>query len=122
MSAKVQRCTRCGKRHRNQPDWNVTYIAGLEAGLLCPDCQTAEEHVEAEVNLATEDYSGWQAVKPDTDEGFTRRLIEGLLRSYNSPERLRLKADQLAAARNDRQASEMVRLMRTLADDGDIWE
>jgi hypothetical protein len=70
MSAKVQKCYRCGKRYRGQDDWNQDYIAGLAVGMLCPECQTSKEHVEAEVNRATEDYSGWRGVKVESTDAF----------------------------------------------------
>ena len=38
-------------------DWNVIVEFGIVTGLLCPDCQTAEENLEAEVNHATFDYT-----------------------------------------------------------------
>jgi hypothetical protein len=37
-------------------DWNVTFLDGVVAGLLCPQCQTPEEDAEAEINEATLDY------------------------------------------------------------------
>lgn len=54
----LKRCERCDKKYRGQSTWNVTVVSGIATGLLCPACQTSEEHLEAEVNLATIDYQG----------------------------------------------------------------
>jgi hypothetical protein len=116
MTAKAQKCYRCGKRYRGHGNWNVDFIAGLKVGILCPDCQTSEEHIAAEVNLATEDYSGLQDVHMETGNDMVR-LIHGLIQTYPTPEVMRAKADLLAGARKDSPASEMVRLMRNLAAD-----
>ena len=43
----------------------MDYIGGLEVGLVCPDCQSAEEHLGAEANAVTEDYSGWRVSGDD---------------------------------------------------------
>lgn len=53
---KVIRCSRCNRRCRRDDGWNVTMKAGVPVGYLCPGCQTAEENVEAEINLATTTY------------------------------------------------------------------
>lgn len=54
------KCGRCGCRYRpaatGASRWNVTLSRGVVAGATCPTCQTAEENVEAEINLATLDY------------------------------------------------------------------
>lgn len=50
------KCSACGRRHRNQGDWNATVKGGVVVGILCPDCQTPEQNVEAEINMATLDY------------------------------------------------------------------
>ena len=49
---KVIKCYRCAKRCRNPELWNVVYVAGIELGAICPSCQTVEEDLEAQVNLA----------------------------------------------------------------------
>lgn len=52
-------CSRCGRRLRSVSsahDWNVILESGRIIGLICPDCQTAEENAEAAVNEATLDY------------------------------------------------------------------
>lgn len=38
--------------------WNIVYSDGDVAGYFCPDCQTADENAEAQVNAATLDYIG----------------------------------------------------------------
>lgn len=55
--AKIQ-CSRCGERTRpvKAVGWNATFSAGRVVGYLCPACQTPEENVEAEINLATTNY------------------------------------------------------------------
>ena len=52
---KVRRCNRCGRRWRGQNGWNVDMIAGIEAGYLCPGCQSADEDLDAELNLTLGD-------------------------------------------------------------------
>jgi hypothetical protein len=128
MSARVIRCTRCRKRwrgpgSRNADRWNVDLIAGLIVGHLCPDCQTTEEDLGAEVNLVLSPPSprGLDV----TAEGGVARLVDGLTRTYPTAEIMRAKAGQLVAARRDEQASEMARLMRRLAEameTGELWE
>ena len=62
MSAResIGKCMRCSRTCRvNAYDfdsWNAVFDEGRKRGLLCPKCQTPEEHVEAEINLATLDY------------------------------------------------------------------
>jgi hypothetical protein len=48
--SKVRRCQRCCKRQRSVDGWNVEMIAGLPVFLLCPDCQTPQEDLDAELN------------------------------------------------------------------------
>jgi hypothetical protein len=36
--------------------WNIVYDEGRPTGVICPDYQTPEENMEAEVNAATLDY------------------------------------------------------------------
>lgn len=52
---------RCRRRVRagasDFDSWNVMFREGVVVGLLCPACQTSDEHLEAEVNEATTDYS-----------------------------------------------------------------
>ena len=49
-------------------------------------------------------------------EGPERDLIETLPRMYPTPDAMREAADRMANARQDQLASEIVRLMRRLAD------
>ncbi|MBU3751064.1 MAG: hypothetical protein FGM52_11555 [Mycobacterium sp.] len=102
-------------RWRGTGNWNVEYIAGLEIGVLCPDCQTPEESLGAEVNLVLSPPSQWQNLNMNSD-GAIEKFIEALLSSYPTPDVLRTKARVLARARKDPQASEMVRFMRHVAD------
>lgn len=116
-------CTQCRRRHRNRDElerWNVEYIAGLQVGTLCPDCQTSEQHIEAEINHATVDYAATQGVQVSLDEDFVNNLVQ----TYRTPETLRAKADRLALLRVDPQATSMVQVMRDVADameSGDLF-
>ncbi|MFN3007399.1 hypothetical protein ACK12G_29380 [Mycolicibacterium wolinskyi] len=124
MSTKVVKCSRCRKRHRGQDGWNEDYIAGLVIGYVCPDCQTSEESIGAQVNLVLSPPSQRRALKL-TEEGAFAEFITRLADAYPDPVLMRSKADTLAAARKDEQATEMVRLMRRIADDmesGELWE
>ena len=62
--SELVECARCGKVEfaGNADGWNVVFNMGRVAGFLCPDCQTAEEDIEAQVNEATIDYSKTAAV------------------------------------------------------------
>lgn len=53
---KVIKCDRCSRRYRGSGDWNVQMSRGVPVGYLCPDCQTPDESVEAEIHQATLDY------------------------------------------------------------------
>lgn len=59
------RCSRCGRRYRDHhsdaQEWNLTASAGIVVGYICPGCQTPEEDLEAQVNLATTEYLGRDA-------------------------------------------------------------
>lgn len=52
-------CVRCGKPEfvGNAKLWNVVYDAGVPTCFICPECQTQDEFLEAEVNEALTDYS-----------------------------------------------------------------
>lgn len=115
--SKTIRCQRCRKRCRNLRGWNVTHIAGLETGHLCPACQTAEEDLEAQVNEVLAHPSTWEFYWPETGDEFVDRMVPALVKTYRTPAKLREKADELEAARTDQQARVMVGLMRALADD-----
>ena len=125
MSTKVQECCRCGKRHRGQSGWNEDFIAGMVAGVICPGCQTSEDHIEAEVNLTLDPAAKDRYELNPTDDDGWERVIYGLIDTYPTAEKMRAEADRLGAARKDTNASTMVRLMRDLADgmeSGDLWE
>ncbi|MGH3171003.1 MAG: hypothetical protein ACRDN0_34675, partial [Trebonia sp.] len=55
------RCGRCKRRFRKSAkdadQWNVTTSQGVITDFTCPGCQSSEENAEAEINLATLDYS-----------------------------------------------------------------
>ena len=131
-TTKARRCTRCGRRNRYQPNWNVDYIAGLEIGVYCPDCQTSEEDLGAQVNEVLSPPSGHtdfdtagQIAAGKSETEVVAKLVNGLKRVYPNPEVMRAKADQLAAARQDPAAEQMVWLMRQVADgmeEGSLWE
>lgn len=55
------KCSRCGRRYRNQTDWNATLAAGVITAVTCSPCQTADENAEAVINEATTDYLGVDA-------------------------------------------------------------
>lgn len=51
----ILRCSRCSRRLRNlttaeTDGWKVILDVGMVTTILCPDCVTPAEHVEAEVN------------------------------------------------------------------------
>jgi hypothetical protein len=114
-AAKIVRCQRCRKRCRNMAGWNTDHIAGLLVGYLCPGCQTPEENAEAAINEVLDPPS--KPITGSSPEDFMRQLIESLARTYPTPEVMRHRANQLATARKDPDAKEMVRLMRKIADD-----
>lgn len=123
MSAKVVKCRQCKKRWRGQDGWNDDYIAGLVIGRVCPDCQTAEENLGAQVNLVLSPPSKHRTIDLKADGAFAEFIMR-LADAYPNAELMRTKADTLAAARKDEQATEMVRLMRRIADDmesGALW-
>jgi hypothetical protein len=62
MSTNIIRCSRCRRRCRNVDNnaWNVEWIASYAVGSICPECQTPEEDLEAQVSEAIDDYSTWR--------------------------------------------------------------
>lgn len=80
--SELVECARCGKVEfaGNADRWNVVFNMGRVAGFLCPDCQTAEEDIEAQVNEATTDYSKTFTVSslPELLEIFRPLLVEAL--------------------------------------------
>ena len=113
MSGKVIRCSRCGKRWRGQDGWNTVYIAGLLVGHECPQCQTVEEDLEAQVNLVLNPPAEWATGDLSTDED-RQNYVRQLITRYPTPKIMRHKADLLAAARTD--VADIVRVMRRIAD------
>lgn len=126
MSGGVVRCGRCRRRMRGLGGgWNADFIAGLIVGYICPDCQTPQEDLDAELNLIT-GASDMVPLRADRyePEAYITHVINGLVRTYPTPEMLRDKANQLGDRRRDQQASQMVGLMRNVADDmesGELW-
>ncbi|MFJ2272302.1 hypothetical protein ACIOHO_39660 [Streptomyces sp. NPDC087849] len=55
------RCSRCGRAcweaAEDASRWNGEVDQGILVGLICPECQTPEEHIGAEVNESTLDYA-----------------------------------------------------------------
>lgn len=74
-------CNRCQKRYRNEGEWNTVFHAGRIAGYVCPDCQTAEEHVEAVVNETLTDYDASEEII-----GVTEALLADVLNPPASPD------------------------------------
>jgi len=59
----IIRCSRCRRRLRkpgtaSEDGWNAVLDMGIVTAVLCPDCQTPEEHAEAANNDATTEYVG----------------------------------------------------------------
>lgn len=124
MSAKVSRCTRCGRRYRGQERWNDDFVAGMHVGRICPQCQTDEENLGAEINLVLCPRDGWRQVDPSVGGGL-EEFITALANTYPDHRRMRGAADRLAAARKDPVAVNTVALMRRIADgmeSGELWE
>jgi len=112
---KVLKCYRCAKRCRNPEFWNVDHVAGVELGVICPSCQTVEEDLEAQVNLAMGATKGLGHLQIDNPDGL-RKYVDHLVAAYPTPDLMRAKADKIAAVRADGFATEVVRLMRRIAD------
>lgn len=119
--SRITRCRRCRRRMRHPNGWNVEMIAGIEAGYLCPECQTIEEDLEAELNLTLGRSSAAEGFTVNSGDDLTdERLDEitnSLIRTYPTPEIMRVKADRLAQARGNRHW--MVGIMRRTADNMD---
>lgn len=120
MSAKVERCERCGKRFYGQQGWSEDYVAGLVVGHLCPDCQSPHEDREAELDLIAHVPANWPEPRMEGTDDLLL-LEQALVKTYPTPEIMRHKANLLASARKDRQALYMARLMLKLADDLESW-
>ncbi|SPM35785.1 hypothetical protein BN000_05543 [Mycobacterium rhizamassiliense] len=115
---KIRRCSRCGRRMRNPNGWNAEMIAGIAAGYLCPGCQTVEEDLDAELNLTLGRSAVGKEITVNSHKDLTTDvltgIVDGLVRTYPTPEVMRDKANRLAAARGDR--FWMVGVMRMAAD------
>lgn len=65
---KTFKCDRCHRRFRERAAdasmWNVIFEDGRPVCLVCPDCQTDAESLEARVNEAMIDYEH-KIVTPD---------------------------------------------------------
>jgi hypothetical protein len=103
-------------RRRN---WSETTIAVLHTGFLCPDCHTAEEFVQVEVDEIDrsdddleEAYELLLAMPLDEALAVYTKV---LVASYRTPAVMRCKADELQAARPEHTG--VVWLMRRLAED-----
>jgi hypothetical protein len=143
--SRLNRCTRCRKRQRSTEGWNVEMIGGMIAWYLCAECQSPQEDLEAELKwiqqqeaqkggpLALHVDARWlERCGVSLDDGHTvmkmaklNSFTHALVNSYPTPEIMRHKADELAAARKDKQARERVQFMRYVADGmegGDLWE
>ena len=59
--SKALKCSTCGRRFRERAFdaefWNVELHAGIITRVLCPDCQTPEQDMEAQVNQAMLNYA-----------------------------------------------------------------
>lgn len=119
----VENCKRCGKRPPTNPDWsrtwNDTWIAGLHAGRLCPACQTGEEDLEAQVRDAADTPLKYRPPSASVDD-WIGYMVPELTRMYRTPEKLRAKADELDAVRQDQDAQTVTGLMRALAKDLEV--
>lgn len=60
MTRPTVRCDRCRVRARLDravaDNWNAVWKLGRPIAYLCSACQTAEEHVEAEIHAAVCDF------------------------------------------------------------------
>jgi hypothetical protein len=112
-------CKRCRKPvpgNVDDTDWNITWVASYATGYLCPDCQTDEEDLEAQIDEVIGDNKQVQQVGVNIH---LETYANQLLAAYRTPDVMRAKADELAAARPDL-ITGPVRLMRHLADT-DAW-
>ncbi len=90
-------CKRCGKRKPTNPDWsrnwNDTWIAGLHAGCLCPDCMTDEEDLEGQINELAGGrmvYTTFDGMSHDEAwDAWIAFTVPLLTEMYRTPEKLR---------------------------------
>lgn len=73
-------------------------MPGSQSGYICPDCQTAEENLGAEVDLILSPPSGHRCMSTEETPGGTEGFIYRLLDMYPTPEIMREKAARLAGA------------------------
>ncbi|MGN7968164.1 hypothetical protein [Microbacterium sp. 22296] len=59
LAAGVWRCSSCGRTtpYSEPGTWAATRVMGIIVAIACDECQTPEQHLEAEVRAATVDYS-----------------------------------------------------------------
>jgi hypothetical protein len=102
-------------------------IAGLDAGYICPNCQTADEDLEAELNLMLGRSEVAREIQVNGPEDLTAdkvaEIVDSLVSTYPTPEVMKDEASQLARARGD--GFWMVGLMRMVARDmesGELYE
>ena len=94
-------------------------------GYICPDCQTPQEDLDAELRFITGDGMKGGEVRPDNTPEFREWMVRQLIDTYPTPEIMRHKATQLEAANKDHNAQVTVGLMRAIADameSGELWE
>ena len=72
MSTKVEKCMRCHRRFRGHGEWNHKWISGLLVGAICPDCQTMDEDLEAELSEITGASANWTFIPPPPTAAMTR--------------------------------------------------
>lgn len=68
---EASHCMRCGKPYSEATDkelWNGDFWHGYLMGVICHDCQTDSEDMEAQVNDATFGYSKAQPVRVFTSK------------------------------------------------------
>jgi hypothetical protein len=90
---------------------------GLEVGIYCPDCQTVEEGLAAELDLVVIPSPRHPSGGRSTSRMKMTRTgaLGALIAKYSTPEIMRHNADLLSAAQPG--AAELVRMMRRIADD-----
>ena len=91
-------CMRCGRSELagNAENWNTVFDQGAIVGHVCPDCQTDEEDIEAQVNDALMGYSKLKLV----------RTLGELIDSFHP---LWVEALQIIAAGEEERGSALLR-------------
>ena len=67
-------CLRCGRKKPHDRLLNFVAKDGVVTGVICGDCQTTEEYIEAEVHAAMIDYSTMRT-NPDGRRGYLVRTL-----------------------------------------------